>query len=397
MLTSSDRRPPIVCVSSMGWSFLWTRKQRFMAHLARRGWRVLYVEPPESVLAPLRQPEKARALVGGGRLKYLEDPGLHVLTPRLGVPGAGGYAPPLQFVRYRSLYKTIARTIRRLGWDRPIHWTYTVDSAQHLEVFPVAATIYDCVDLVSHYPGVNALRAQALEERLCQASDLVFTSASTLVAHLTPYSRSVSFISNGYDPSLSDPPSRDEACRLQEILPWSWGNGDSPIVSYVGGIYEWVDLAVLHECALASPDMRFVIAGPVGRGVDVSSLSSLPNVHLTGRLTQESVRALLHSSAAALSAFKNGPLAEHVNPLKVYEYLAVGLPVVSTRMPELESLGEVIEFVDEGGSFAEHLCRAVATDTSALRAARQERVRAYGWDHLSTRMERELEHLVGGR
>ena len=143
-----------------------------------------------------------------------------------------------------------------------------------------------------------------------------------------------------------------------------------------------LDLALLETVARARPAWTFALVGPVGPGdpsTDVSALQALPNVHLLGPRPYEELPAVLRAADAGLVPYAINPLTRSIFPMKVYEYLAAGLPVVSTPLPALDAVGDVATAGDPPGIVAA-LERALAGDTEDARRERSQRARGHSWD-----------------
>lgn len=113
-------------------------------------------------------------------------------------------------------------------------------------------------------------------------------------------------------------------------------NVPRPRVIYVGSTEYWLDADLIEECALKLNDIHFLLVGP--RTTNISSLSTLENVHILGSHPYESIPAYLEHSDVGIIPFKQIPLVDSIHPIKLYEYLAAGLPVVATRWKEIEDI-----------------------------------------------------------
>jgi glycosyltransferase involved in cell wall biosynthesis len=122
--------------------------------------------------------------------------------------------------------------------------------------------------------------------------------------------------------------------------------------------------------------------GPVGPGdprADVSMLAAQANIHLLGPRTYHELPAVLRGADAGLIPYARNELTGSIFPMKVYEYLAAGLPVVATELPALADVAEVARAPDAQG-MARLLVQALATDTPARRAERSRAAAAHSWD-----------------
>src|SRR5262249_58655080 len=112
-----------------------------------------------------------------------------------------------------------------------------------------------------------------------------------------------------------------------------------PVLGFFGLVAQWVDLAAIEACARAFANGSVVILGKVAPDVDPTSLRSLPNVHFLGRKPYAQLPAYCRGFDVALMPFKLNELTLNANPLKVREYLAAGLPGVSTDIPQVRRPG----------------------------------------------------------
>jgi glycosyltransferase involved in cell wall biosynthesis len=161
-----------------------------------------------------------------------------------------------------------------------------------------------------------------------------------------------------------------------------------PVIGYVGEVADWLDTGLLRAVAARHPDWSIVLVGPVT--AEVRSDLFAANIHLFGRRPYSELPRYLAGFDCCLIPFRASPLTAAVDPIKLYEYLAAGKPVVSTPLPgAMTFAGEIL--VAAGPRFLEAVEEAVAgTHDAAAAEARRRRARAHTWDH---RMARILEAL----
>ncbi|HMF06985.1 MAG TPA: glycosyltransferase, partial [Methylocella sp.] len=184
-----------------------------------------------------------------------------------------------------------------------------------------AALIYDCMDY--HAGFSNTLDSVGAEERkLIDQADIVVTSSLALSNHVQGAAANV-LIRNGAE------------VEFFSALPEATvARSSRPTVGYFGTIAEWFDSDLVAAAAKAFPDWDFVLIGSAAHA-DVSKLRGLPNVRLPGEQPYSELPGWLHSFDVCIIPFKLNDLILHTNPVKLYEYLSAGKPVVATPLPEL--------------------------------------------------------------
>jgi len=154
-----------------------------------------------------------------------------------------------------------------------------------------------------------------------------------------------------------------------------------------------IDVGLLVGLARARPSWSFAIVGPVGPGdpgTDVSALRAEPNVHLLGPRPYASLPEVLRGADAGLIPYARNRLTESIFPMKVYEYLAAGLPVAATQLPAIAGVPDVTEAPD-AAAMARELDVLIDGDDPARRRARSARAAEHSWDSRLAEIARLLE------
>jgi glycosyltransferase involved in cell wall biosynthesis len=213
------------------------------------------------------------------------------------------------------------------GFESPdIWWMYDPVAVPIVEERKAQLVVYDCVDRHSAYGGYRGI-LDRLERRLLSQADIVFVTARGLEEHCAGTAETVHFLPNGYD---------EELFKIKTTIPDAMARIPRPRLGFVGGVAHWLDLDLVAAAARSRPDWSFVFVGPIG---DVgATVPRASNIHWLGRCRREDVPAYVAGFDVGLIPFKETLLTKSVNPLKAYEYLAAGVPVVSTRLPELDDL-----------------------------------------------------------
>ena len=381
----------IVCVGFADWDTeLWTNQQHLMARLADAGSRILFVES-----LGLRRPTVsgrdlrriARRVRRGVAPPREARPRLSVLSPLvLPLHSVGA----VRAVNARLLPWLVRRGARRAGLGpRPVLWSYVPQAEALLDALDPSLVVYHCVDDISAHERIDTASFLAAEERFARRADVVIASAPSLAERMRRLNPATELMPNVADVArfagaLEDGPV-DPAI---DALP-------RPRIVFTGAVSgAKVDLGLLERLAALRPEWSVALVGPVGLGdplTDVSALERMPNVHLLGARAYEELPAVLRGADAALIPYAVNPLTAAVFPMKVYEYLAAGLPVVASPLPSIAGV-EGIEVAEGADDFAAALDAALAADSPAARRARSTLADGHSWE---ARLA-EIESAVAG-
>jgi glycosyltransferase involved in cell wall biosynthesis len=366
----------IVCLGFGEWDAeLWTNQQHLMARLGQCN-RVLFLES-----LGLRQPRLAgrdlrrmvrrveRAAAGPRSVD-----GVHVLSP-LVIPIHG--RPRIRALNARLLRAQVGRAAGALGMDRPLLWSYVPQAEWLVETLQPSAIVYHCVDDIAAQKGVQAAAFRGAEARFAARADVVLASAPALAERMRMLNDRVFYAPNVADTerfatALEDGPTDPALAALPH-----------PRIVFTGAVVATkLDLDLLEGVARARPGWSIALVGPVGAGdphTDVSVLERLPNVHLLGSRPYAALPDVLRGADVALVPYAINELTRSVFPMKVYEYLAAGLPVVTTPLPALDGTAGVQVAADAPATVAA-VERALAGDGPEARRGRSAAARGHSWE-----------------
>ncbi|MFB5084914.1 glycosyltransferase family protein [Symbiobacterium thermophilum] len=217
---------------------------------------------------------------------------------------------------------------------------------------------------------------------MLRRADAVVTTARSLFERLSGLHSRVVLVPNGWDKDLARGP----------LLPRPADLPPSPVAGFVGAWAPWVDGRLLEEVAARLPRWQFVIIGPLhGRRPARGR-----NIHHLGHRAHGELGRYLHHLDVGLIPFQITPVTRAANPVKLWEYLGVGLPVVSTPLPEVLPLGEHVRFASDPDGFARAIEAAWQTDTPERRQARRQVATQNSWVARFARIQAELADLLDG-
>ena len=224
----------------------------------------------------------------------------------------------------------------------------------------------------------------SMELELAGKCDRVFATAESLAKRLETVNDHTAFIPNGANFERFVQASWNLPCPkdMQEI--------SKPIFGFVGALQACIEYGFVKAAAQAHPEWSFVFIGREKPGVDLSELRAMENCHFLGLKPNESLPDYICQFDACLNLFDSSPLSKDVSPLKFYEYLATGKPVISTPQPDqILQFASIIQIAHNAQEFIK-CCQDALQDKNA--AARIEEGRKSSWDARVTQMLEILEH-----
>lgn len=294
------------------------------------------------------------------------------ITPFV-LPGAKH--PLVRAFHQRMLVAQIRRAVRSVqrGGHKPVQvWSFAPDVPDLVGKFGEEFFLYYCVDEHSQFKGIDERTVSAAEAALIDRADLVITTSEALYQTKRALRADTVLVRHGVDYDRFARAWREPLPRPADLP-----NAPGPILGFFGLIDFWIDCKLIADVARMRPRYQLVLIGDCK--VDVAELRRLPNVHLLGRKPNDELPAYCAAFDVGLLPFDTGPMTRSVNPIKMYEYLAAGLPVISTPMPEAERFSGPIRIVQSAEQFAQACDEVLAADHDGRRRQISQVVQSESW------------------
>jgi teichuronic acid biosynthesis glycosyltransferase TuaH len=386
-----DARAPeaaFVLYAPTAWDSPWQPAHNLAHALASRS-RVLYVDPPLSPLTPIRYGLRAssrsqlasvakRAVRRSGRVSVFSP----LAFPPVANPRAARLSRPL--VRAQ-----VSRAVAASGLAEPVvlAWRGLPDltgaAGERLRV----AVVMD------HPAGGAALLGRAPEdldaetERLCSASGAVITTSGPVQRLMAERGVTSELVRFGFPADLADVYARAPEPDHYRALP-------RPIIGYTGGIDDRLDYGLIAALADRFEDATLVFVGAMSPRLSDTAraaLASRPNIRLLGPRPREELPGYVRWLDVALLPYSDTLFTRYQSPMKLWEYLAAGPPIVATGSPDLEELPpQLVSYVQDASGFPGAVAAALR-EPDGGGAHRREFAMMNTWEHRAA----EIERIVG--
>lgn len=348
------------------WDWRLQRPQHLSLELSRRGHRVFYFS---TTFLPAFSVSRPRVRVVEKNIYVVELP-------------ASDHPPDI----YRDIPSELQVAALECGLQR-LKQIFSIGATVSLVDYPFWAplvwrltnnlVLYDCMDdyLTFSNSGRPAIE---LELPMVKQADLVLCSSEYLQERVRRLGRESLLVRNAVDPKHFGP--RPASLAIQP---------GKQTVGFYGSITEFTDVELLAYAASSLPDARFIVVGRNDRG-NLPILESLPNVILAGEIPYDRLPEYVHGFDVAVLPYRicNHNLA--TDPVKIWEYLCAGKPVIAVRFPEIERLKDLITLADNPQQFVDAIRSTLAEDSTA----NVERRRAFARENTWSRRCDVIEHAV---
>jgi glycosyltransferase involved in cell wall biosynthesis len=372
LTASNPEATTLICFSHLRWDFVYQRPQHLLSRFARTS-RVFYIEEP---------------MFGAARAHLdisVREHELRVVVPQL----PNGLSESAQIEALRELVDELIVSESITAF---VAWYYTpmaLPWTRHLE--PIAL-VYDCMDELSLFRGAPPEMVER-ERELIGLADVVFTGGTSLYEAKRERSDNVHCFPSSVDSA------HFRQARLPRHEPADQAHIPHPRLGFAGVIDERMDIELLAELATARPSWHLVLVGPIVK-INPDQLPKLPNIHYLGAKPYPELPSYMAGWDVALLPFALNESTRYISPTKTPEYLAAGLPVVSTPIRDVVTPYGAEELANIGTSAADF----VAAVESEIARSEPERARwlrrvdgflsTMSWDRTHERMSALISDVI---
>lgn len=327
LLELSSRIPPktydIIILPILDWDFRFQRPQQMASQFAKLGHRVfylkigLYYRPEKTPLIKKVDDNIFLVQLSGGKTRINFESSLTLENIK-------DLEDSLQFIKEHLLINSAVIKVDLPFWS---------ELAVNLKNKYAWKLIYDCMDLHSGFSDKRPLLNQE-EASILINSDIVLASSHLLFEHAQQFNKNTFLVPNGAEFDFFHKAYTISASEENHDYP-------HPIIGYFGAISDWFDTHLVGKLASDHPEWTFILIGDTHMA-DLKPLEGLPNLHLLGEKHYSQLPDYLRIFDVCIIPFKDIPLTNATNPVKLFEYLSAGKPVVSTRLDEISKYEQYV-------------------------------------------------------
>ncbi|MBL7105787.1 MAG: glycosyltransferase [Bacteroidales bacterium] len=373
----------------------WDQPAQLSKHHFARLWahdrRVLYVEAPVNPVSFITRKQEAKRLwkrYKNGPEKVCNN--LWVTTFFYPLPYRGSrYLLGGKWVNNINQYfvkKKLKKQISELGFINPVLFIGGAHALPLLDDFKDSLKIYHCSDDYTLVPSFPQSFTD-IESKFIKKCDLVVTTTDELKRSKQHLNSNIISIPNGADIDHFAQTQNEHVSIAKEIrvLP-------KPVIGYIGSIFRWLHQEWIDYAARINRDYSFVFIGPIT--TDISKLQNRKNIFFLGPRPYDSLPQYLKGFDVATIPFTIDGVTLKASPIKFYEYLASGLPIVSTELPDLKPFGEITFLVKNKKQFSDQLNIAIKSDNSELRTKRMEISKKFSWETRFNELKNQINNII---
>jgi glycosyltransferase involved in cell wall biosynthesis len=273
-----------------------------------------------------------------------------------------------------KICQKINKLISHLDLSNVIIWSYLPTFVGYYEELKAKLKVFDTVDNWIKHPNYKSFRGRLKKnyKRIEENADLIFTVSENL-KELFPSNNDVHWIPNGVDVNHFQ---QLTISNKQSTI----SSFKRPIIGYAGIIQDRIDMELVSYLANRNQDKSFIFIGMVWPDANLKEVEKLENIHFLGHKSYNELPPYIHQFDAAIIPHKINEFTLSMNPLKLYEYLACGKPVVTTPIAGTEEFRGLIEITGTKEEFNQKIQEVLSDDNKNSRIRRVEAVKQHSWD-----------------
>jgi glycosyltransferase involved in cell wall biosynthesis len=389
MLKNQD----IICFGFADWDNPYRTNQHHLMERLSRTNKVLFIESLGLRRPTFQKKDVARILrrlKGWSKGVRKKGENLYVFSP-LVVP-FHRYSIVRRFNRW-FLKSQLDHIVRKYAFKCPIIWSYIPNAVEFLGRWNEKLSIYHCVDDLSANPLIPRETVLALEKQFLSRVNVVFTTSKELYLEKSKHNPRTYYM-----PNVAEFGHFHKAMHEDTAIPEDIACIPSPRLGFIGAISRYkLDFDMIHDIAIRHPEWSLVLIGAKGEGekaVDLGKLEQAKNIHIPGGRPYAALPGYLKGFDVCLLPNVLNEYTRNMFPMKFFEYMAAGKPIVATELAALAEFKDYFYVSRTPKEFEDNICKALKENNPAVREERVKLAKKYTWetriDEMSAVIEKAL-------
>lgn len=380
-----------IIISTADWDNpFWTNKQHIAKRLADRGHRVLYVDSIGLRRPTVNQRDIKRILSKLKKFKQginKKQSNLWVWSPVV-LPFHGNKI--IRKLNFKLLELYIKKFSKELGFNNNILWTYNPLTQSLLGKLGEKVSVYHCVDELSAQPGMPFDTLKKEEQELVKKVDIIFATSLNLYNTRKEVNEKTY-----YSPNVADFSHFNKALSSNLEIPSDLAKLSGPKIGFIGAISSYkLNFNLIKEVAELNPSLNFIFIGQIGEGdpnTNVEELMQINNILFLGPKPYDILPNYLKGFDVCLLPNNINEYTKNMFPMKFFEYMAAGKPVVMTELDALRDYYDLCYVANDSISFSDNIQRAINEKNTNAIEKRILEARKHDWE---TRIDNMLKNIV---
>lgn len=380
----------IICFGFAEWDNPYRTNQHHLMERLSASNRILFIESLGLRQPTLQKKDVTRILKR--LLKWLR--GVRSVSPNLFV-----FAPlVLPFHRF-ALVRAFNRVflsmqlkyiVSKHRFENPIIWSYVPNALEFLGKWKEKLSVYHCVDELSANPRIPGEVVKRMEEEFIKKASITFVTAKPLYEEKRKYSNSVYYMPNVADYAHFSRASLPETEIAKDLAPIP-----GPRLGFIGAVSRYkLDFELIEYIAGKHTDWSIILIGATGEGEKTGGLSELQvykNIFILGGRNYRDLPGFIKGFDVCLLPSRINEYTRNMFPMKFFEYLASGKPVISTELESLSEFKKLAYFSKNKEEFEVNIEAALKESDSSLKQDRIAAARRFTWENRIEEMSAIME------
>jgi len=272
-----------------------------------------------------------------------------------------------------SFNRKLLKTLSYIQFYDFINWSYIPTDINYYNMHS-RLDIFDAVDNWAEHPNYKGMKNKILSnyEYIDRNADIIFT-VSKEMKKVFKTNKNVHWVPNGIDIGHFNKKEADKGLKdINKIKP--------PIIGYVGIIQNRLDVKLIEYLVEKNPKKSFVFIGSIWPDINISKLKKFKNVHFLGYKKYNQMPMYISKFSIAIIPHKINKFTESMNPMKLYEYMAAGKPIVSTKIAGVGEFKDFVDVAENKKEFHDKINKAICEINPQIEEKRKVMLSKHTWE-----------------